>query len=184
VFAAAVILPEKAGIRGLRDSKELTPRSRERLAVEIQTKAQSWAVAQAEAGEIDRINILQASRLAMKRAVARLAIPPDYLLVDAISVDAGVPQRGLVKGDARVHSIAAASILAKVHRDAAMRAWDAVYPAYGFGRGKGYGTPEHMAALEKYGPTPHHRMTFEPVRRLASARQLSLGLSLGAEACR
>jgi ribonuclease HII len=182
VFAAAVILPEKCGIRGLRDSKQLSADTRERLALEIRACAVGWAVAQADAGEIDRLNIYQASRLAMQRAVHELPIPPDFLLVDAMSVDVSIPQRGLIHGDARVHSIAAASILAKVHRDAAMREWDAVYPQYGLARGKGYGTPQHRSALEEHGPSPQHRLTFEPIRRVVSSRQLSLELALGAEA--
>ncbi len=172
-------------IRGLRDSKELEPESRSALAEEIRAKAMAWAVASASAEEIDRINILQGSRLAMRRAVLKLDPCPDYLLVDAVSVDLSIPQRALIKGDARCRSIAAASILAKVHRDACMCEWDAVYPQYGISRCKGYPTPEHLAALENFGPTPLHRFTFEPVQRVCSARQLSLAFAgeAGGGAC-
>jgi ribonuclease HII len=131
----------------------------------------AWALAQAGSQEIDRINIYQASRLAMLRAVRQLAPSPDFVLVDALRLDLEVEQLGLIKGDARVHSIAAASILAKVGRDACMLEWDSIYPRYGLARHKGYGTPEHLAALEEFGPTAQHRVTFEPVRRLAEAGQ-------------
>jgi ribonuclease HII len=182
VFAAAVIFPPEVDIRGVRDSKELGPARREELAEEICASATAWAVAQADAAEIDRINIYQASRLAMQRATLQLFPAPDFLLVDALSVDLPFPQRALIRGDARSRSIAAASILAKVHRDSCMRDWAAFYPQYGLARGKGYGTSEHLAALEQFGPTPQHRFTFEPVRRLLPARQLSLGLASSAEA--
>ncbi len=186
VFAAAVILSPERTIRGLRDSKELAPERREALAREIRAYARAWAVASADAGEIDRINILQASRLAMKRAILKLDPAPDYLLVDAVTVDLPIPQQGLIKGDARCRSIAAASILAKVDRDACMLEWDAAYPQYGLARGKGYPTPEHLSALEAHGPTPLHRVSYEPVRRLCSSRQLRLALAADAEegACR
>lgn len=176
VFAAAVILSPERPIRGLRDSKQLDPERREKLAEQICFQAKAWAVASADAAEIDRINIYEASRLAMKRAVEQLSTPPDFLLVDALSVDVSIPQRPLIKGDARCRSIAAASILAKVRRDVCMRDWDNVYPEYGLCRGKGYATTEHRKALEVFGPTPHHRMTFEPVRRM---QQLSLDLAEG-----
>lgn len=181
VFAAAVILPEDNRIRGLRDSKLLAAARRERLAAAIAEKAVSWAVASADASEIDRINIYQASRLAMLRAVRLLSRRPDYLLLDAMTVAADLPQRGLIKGDARVRSIAAASILAKVHRDACMREWDAVYPQYGLAKCKGYGTPEHLAALRKFGPTALHRLTFEPVRQYFAPVQMPLTLAAAAE---
>ncbi len=182
VFAAAVILQPQNRLRGLRDSKELEPEQREVLASKIAGVAVAWAVAQASAAEIDRINIYQASRLAMRRAVSRLEPPPDFLLVDALSIDLPLPQVGLIHGDARCRSIAAASILAKVHRDACLREWDSVYPEYGLAQCKGYGTPEHVAALERLGPTPQHRFTFEPVRKLVPSRQLALALAAGAEA--
>lgn len=172
VFAAAVILPSGHGITGLKDSKALTSQRREELAGLIRERAVAWAVAQAEAGEIDRMNIYQASRLAMLRAVEALAPPPDFVIVDAMKLDLATPQLPLVKGDARVQSVAAASILAKVSRDACLREWDAIYPGYGLGRHKGYGTREHLAALARLGPTPQHRFSYEPVSRFASVDRL------------
>ncbi len=164
VFAAAAILSPDRPIPGLRDSKLLDPARREHLAVLIRERALACAVASVDAFVIDRINIYQASRLAMKRAIERLAPAPDSLLIDAVRLDTPLPQMPLVHGDARSQAIAAASILAKTARDAAMLAWDEVFPQYGLGRHKGYGTPEHLDALAFYGPTPHHRLTFEPVR--------------------
>jgi len=186
VVAAAVILPLDARLPGVKDSKELGAARREELAAEIRSTATAWAVADADEAEIDRVNIYQASRLAMKRAVTRLATPPDFLLVDALSLDVPLPQQALIKGDARARSIAAASILAKVFRDASMREWDRVYPQYGLSRGKGYGTREHLAALEEFGPTAHHRFTFDPVARFLPRWQMPPGLTTPEEegACR
>lgn len=164
VFAAAVILDSEKPIRGLDDSKQLAPERREILAERIRERARAWAVGASDAFEIDHWNILQASRLAMLRAVEQLPAPCDFLLVDAVSLDLDLPQKALIHGDALCFSIAAASILAKVARDAAMVAWDAVFPEYGFKENKGYGTPEHLAALERLGPTSLHRFSFEPVR--------------------
>lgn len=164
VYAAAVILDPDKPIRGLNDSKQLTPEIREDLAPRIRRHAIAWAVAFSDAAEIDRINILQASRLAMKRAVETLAVAADYLLIDYVSIDLPLPQKPLVDGDARCRSIAAASILAKTARDARMREYDGEYPGYGFASHKGYGAPEHLLALERLGPTPLHRFTFAPVR--------------------
>ena len=164
VAAAAVILSPDRPIRGLNDSNQIEPERRETLAERIRERAVAWAVAAVDAATIDSINIYQASRAAMRLAVMRLQTPPDFLLVDAVSVEVSVPQRALIKGDARCHAIAAASIVAKVYRDACMRAWDEVFPEYGLASHKGYATPEHYAALEKYGPTPLHRLSFEPVR--------------------
>jgi ribonuclease HII len=164
VFAAAVVLNPEKPVRGLDDSKLLTPERREVLALRIRERAVAWAVAGADVFEIDRINIYQASRLAMRRAVERLAPACDYLLVDFVNVDLNLPQTGLVHGDTRSFSIAAASILAKVARDKALRAWDEVFPGYGLARNKGYMTPDHVAALGKLGPTNLHRFSFEPVR--------------------
>ncbi len=166
VVAAAVILPAQHGIRGLNDSKLLDAEERERLDVCIRARAIAWAIGRGEVTEIDQINILQASRLAMRRAVEALGKRPDLLLVDAVTVDLSIPQKALIKGDARSHSIAAASIVAKVFRDRLCQEWDGEFPAYGLGRNKGYGTPEHKAALERWGPTPLHRRTFAPVRQL------------------
>ncbi len=164
VFAAAVILAPDRQIRGLRDSKVLPPERREELAVRIRERAAAWAVAAIDAFEIDRINIYQASRAAMLRAVEQLKPAPDFLLVDAISVDLAIGQRAIIHGDALSQSIAAASIIAKVERDACMCEWDRVFPLYGLKSHKGYCTDEHWQALEKYGPTPLHRFSFWPVR--------------------
>lgn len=170
VVAAAVILPEKHGLRGLNDSKQLDAEEREALDPRIRARAISYAIGEASVAEIERINILQASRLAMKRAVEALRPSPDYLLVDAVAVEVGIEQRELIKGDARCQSIAAASILAKVYRDRMMAEYDARYPGYGIARHKGYGTPEHREALEQLGPTPEHRRTFLPVTQLSLFR--------------
>lgn len=164
VFAAAVILCPDRPIRGLRDSKELSSGRREDLAASIRERALAWAVASVDAFVIDRINIYQASCAAMERAIEMLEPPPDYLLLDAVRLDVPVAQARVIHGDARCQAIAAASILAKVYRDASMRNWDEVYPQYGLRRHKGYTTPEHMDALAACGPTVHHRWSFEPVR--------------------
>ena len=169
VFAAAVMLSPMHPIPGLRDSKQLSAGRREELAPLIRERALAWAVAQASPREIDSINILQASRLAMRRAILQLDPAPDFLLVDAVTVDLPIPQRGLIHGDALCRSIAAASILAKVGRDACLRQLDELYPHYGLARHKGYPTVEHIRALELYGPTPLHRTTFTPVRQLSLA---------------
>ncbi len=164
VFAAAVILSPDRPIRGLRDSKMLTPDRRETLAQRIRQRAHAWAVAAIDAFEIDRINIYQASRLAMRRAIEQLDPAPDYLLVDAVTVDLPVDQRALIHGDALSQSIAAASIIAKVERDSCMCEWDRVFPQYGLKNHKGYSTEEHWSALESFGPTSLHRFSFWPVR--------------------
>ncbi|HEX8985069.1 MAG TPA: ribonuclease HII [Bryobacteraceae bacterium] len=164
VFAAAAVLSPERPIRGLRDSKILSPERREELAAEIRARAQAWAVAPVDAFIIDRINIYHASCLAMKLAIERLRPAPDALLLDAVHVDLPLPQLAVIHGDARSQAIAAASILAKTARDAAMRQWDGVFPQYGFRRHKGYATAEHTAALAAYGPSVHHRFSFEPVR--------------------
>jgi len=164
VFAAAVVLNPDRPIRGLDDSKLLEPGRREILAGRIRERAIAWALGAADAFEIDRVNILEASRLAMRRAVERLAVPCDYLLIDAVRVAADIPQQPLIHGDALCFSIAAASILAKVARDAALTSWDRVFPEYGFAQNKGYGTSDHLTALDKLGPTSLHRFSFEPVR--------------------
>src|SRR6058998_1869529 len=158
VFAAAVILSPDRPVRGLNDSKQLEPERREVLAERIRERAAAWAVAAVDAGAIDRINIYQASRLAMRLAVEKLLPVADFLLIDAVPLDLAIPQHPLIHGDARCHAIAAASIVAKVERDACMRVWDDVYPQYGLARHKGYNTPEHVRALEQHGPTPLHRL--------------------------
>jgi ribonuclease HII len=164
VFAAAVILSPDQPVRGLNDSKLLEPERREVLAERIRERAVAWAVAAVDAATIDRVNIYHASLMAMRLAVMRLHPAPDFLLIDAVPVALPIPQRSLIKGDARCHAIAAASIVAKVQRDACMRVWDEVFPRYGLASHKGYSTPEHQRAIEQYGPTPLHRLTFEPVR--------------------
>ncbi len=164
VVAAAVILSPERPIRGLNDSKLLEAERREVLAERIRERAVALAVAAVDAATIDYINIYQASRVAMRMAVCRLQPQPDFLLVDAVPIDLPLPQRSLIKGDARCHAIAAASIIAKVWRDQLMRVWDEVFPEYGLASHKGYSTPEHYRALERYGPTPLHRLSFEPVR--------------------
>jgi len=164
VYAAAVILDPDRPIRGLNDSKLLDPPTRERLAILIRERAVAFAVASATAAEIDRINILQASRLAMRRAVEALHIAADYLLIDATTVELPLPQKPIIRGDALSRSIAAASILAKTSRDARLRELDVIYPGYGLASNKGYGAPVHLAGLDRLGPTPEHRMTYAPVR--------------------
>jgi ribonuclease HII len=163
VVAAAVILSPRHPVRGLNDSKLLEPDRREVLAARIRERAVAWAIAAVDAATIDSINIYQASRRAMRMAVSRLAPEPDFLLVDAVSIDLPLPQRGLIKGDMRCHAIAAASIVAKVYRDQCMRVWDEVFPQYGLASHKGYATPEHCRAIAQYGVTPLHRLSFEPV---------------------
>jgi ribonuclease HII len=184
VVAAAVILDPQRGIRGLDDSKKLSPMRRAVLAPRIRERAIAWAVAQIEPGRIDAWNILEASRQAMKEAVAQLAVPPDFLLLDAIRIDVPLPQRALVHGDARSFSIAAASILAKVTRDALLVEWDSTYPEYNLRSNKGYGTPDHLEALRLHGPSPLHRRSFAPVREATcwAARASQQPLPLGAAA--
>lgn len=165
VFAAAVILEDPPVIPGLADSKKLTAKRRDALATEIKSRAVCWAVASATVEEIDRLNILQASLLAMKRAVEALVIQPAVIEVDGLHVPrVAMPARAIVRGDASVPAISAASILAKVARDALLLELHASYPDYGFDRHKGYGTALHMAALRRLGPTPAHRRSFAPVR--------------------
>jgi len=164
VVAAAVILDPKRRIVGLDDSKKLPAPRREVLALRIQKHALAWSVAQVDARRIDAWNIYQASRQAMAQALAQLKLAPDFLLVDAMTLDVQILQKSLIHGDARSVSIAAASILAKVERDHLMAEWDHIYPQYGLAQHKGYATPEHLAALRAHGPSPHHRYSFAPVR--------------------
>jgi len=182
VVAAAVILNPKRRIVGLDDSKKLLPERRTELAARIKEHALAWSVAEIDAQRIDAWNIYQASRQAMTAALLQLAISPDYLLIDAMKLDVPVEQRSLIKGDARSVSIAAASILAKTHRDARMEEWDSVYPQYGLARHKGYATADHLEALRQHGPTPLHRYSFAPVREsgcwAAGATQTPLPLEV------
>jgi ribonuclease HII len=164
VVAAAVILDPRRPIRGLDDSKKLAPERREVLSLRIRERALACATAAVDAARIDAWNILEASREAMCRALAALALTPDYLLVDALELPVPVEQRALIHGDARSVSIAAASILAKVERDRMMVEADRRFPGYGLAQNKGYATADHLAALERLGPTPLHRASFAPVR--------------------
>jgi ribonuclease HII len=167
VCAAAVILDPAQPIPGVADSKTLSERKRERLADEIRHRALAWAVAWASVEEIDRLNILQATLLAMARAVAGLSLRPSEVLVDGNRCPTlDIPVRAIVGGDATVAEISAASILAKTARDAEMRLLHQRFPAYGLDKHKGYGTAEHLAALRLHGPAPFHRRSFAPVREL------------------
>lgn len=164
VFAAAVILDNSKSISGLADSKQLTPKKREYLAKKIQETAKAWAIGRAEVGEIDRLNIFQASLLAMQRAVCGLAIIPSLVLVDGKhSPKLDYATKTIIKGDEKISVISAASILAKVHRDASMVLLDGEYPGYGLAQHKGYTTRQHLHALNKLGPSPIHRRSFAPV---------------------
>jgi ribonuclease HII len=165
VFAAAVILDPAKRIRGLKDSKLLQPERREKLAVEVKKKAIAWAVASCDVEEIDRLNILRATLLAMRRAFEALGVTPIEALVDGDRMpDLGpCPTHPIVKGDRWVPCISAASILAKTSRDALLVELDREYPLYGFAQHKGYATPEHLAALDRHGPCPIHRRSFAPV---------------------
>lgn len=167
VFAAAVILDPKYPVIGLADSKKLSEKKRDALATQIKAHARAWCVSQADVEEIDAINILQASLLAMKRAVEGLGMAPSKVLVDGnFCPKILFPVQAIVKGDSKVAEISAASILAKTARDADMLRLHAIYPEYGFNRHKGYPVPEHLAALSVYGITPEHRRSYAPVRKL------------------
>jgi len=167
VFAAAVILDPVHPIDGLADSKVLSPKRREELALLIKQYALAWCIASASVDEIDRLNILQATMLAMSRAVDGLALSPTRVLIDGNRVprQLTLPAEAIVKGDSKVAEISAASILAKTARDAELVALDAQYPDYGFARHKGYPTAEHLLALEQHGVLSVHRKTFGPVKR-------------------
>jgi len=174
VYAAAVILDAALPVAGLADSKKLTPRRREALALEIRSRAVAWAVASASVEEIDTLNILQASLLAMRRAVEQLAVTPGQVLVDGLHRPRlAVPVRAIVRGDATVAEIAAASILAKVARDREMLSLHQRHPQYGFDRHKGYPTRAHLAALREHGVSIVHRRSFAPVRVLLGAATLT-----------
>ena len=167
VFAAAVILGPDHGIVGLGDSKKLSARRRDDLALQIKQRATAWAVASASVEEIDALNILQATLLAMRRAVEALALMPAEVLVDGLHCPKiSRPARAIVRGDSTVAEISAASILAKTARDDVMRELHALYPAYGFDRHKGYPTAAHLEALRIHGASIVHRRSFAPVRRL------------------
>ncbi|MDQ8039534.1 MAG: ribonuclease HII [Rickettsiella sp.] len=164
VFAAVVILDFRRKISGLADSKLLTPKRREYLANKIQDRAKAWSLGRAEVEEIDRINIFQATLLAMQRAVLALTVLPDFIFVDGKhSPKFACPSQAIIKGDQKIAEISAASILAKVYRDAEMRLLDSQYPGYGFAKHKGYATEEHRQILKKRGPSAIHRRSFSPV---------------------
>jgi ribonuclease HII len=178
VVAAAVILPErmKALARaGLKDSKQLTREQREKLDRRIRKCALAISVAEVDAETIDRVNIYQASRIAMLAAVQGLALAPDHLLIDAMRIDHPCAQTRLFYGDALSLSIAAASVVAKVHRDRLMRELDELHPGYGLASHKGYGTPEHRRSLRELGPCALHRRTFAPVRALITGEPEATG---------
>ena len=198
VVAAACILPLEFRPRGLDDSKKLDLETRERLGAEVRAGAVAWAVGIAEVAEIDRLNIYHAGLLAMRRAVEALSILPHFLLVDARRVPGvPMPQKGIIHGDALSLSIAAASVIAKTHRDAMLNELDQRYPGYGFCRHKGYPTPEHFATLKQLGACDIHRRSFAPVRQAlgldpvqqelfatAPVRESGAGGSAGAEPTR
>ena len=168
VVAAAVILDPARTIRGLRDSKVLPEPARVRLAERIRERAFAWAVGVAQVDEIDRLNILQATMLAMRRAVEALGVAPEEALIDGDRCpELACPTYPIVKGDRDVAVISAASIIAKTARDAMLVTLHAQFPAYGFAENKGYGTPEHLAALNRHGPCPAHRRSFAPVLQSA-----------------
>ncbi len=170
VVAAAVILDPAHPVEGVTDSKKLTAKKREYLELEIQQHAIAWAIGRAEVEEIDEINILQASLLAMSRAVEQLSVKPTHVQVDGNQCPSmAYPVEAIVKGDALIPAIGAASILAKVARDRELILLDAQYPEYGFAKHKGYPTKAHVAALEEHGVSPVHRRSFGPVRRLCIA---------------
>ena len=171
VYAAAVVLDPRRPIRGLRDSKQLDAERRETLSLRIRERARAWAIASASVGEIDTLNILQASLLAMQRAVASLGVAPVLARVDGDRAPKlACTVQTIVGGDASDRSISAASILAKVARDEAMRELHERFPHYGFDRNKGYGTPEHLGLLQRHGPCSEHRRSFAPVRHLLGTR--------------
>lgn len=167
VVAAAVILDRRRPVEGLRDSKQLTPAQRDRLAVTIQAQASAWAVATATVEEIDRLNILNASLLAMQRAIEALDPQAECALIDGNQLPRlAIPAIAIIGGDATHPAIAAASILAKTHRDALMRVLDGDFPGYGFAHHAGYATAEHLESLRRLGPCAAHRRSFAPVRTL------------------
>ena len=182
VVAAAVILEPDYRIRGLRDSKLLDQKMREKLAERIKEHAIAYAIAAVDVTRIDQINIYHASLLAMCEAVAQLSPAPDHLLIDAVRIQWECPQTRIIHGDALSCSIAAASIIAKVARDAMIRQWDPVYPQYDLASNKGYRSPKHLAALREHGPSPLHRQSFAPVWKAPVPQEvLAFMLQGGAE---
>jgi ribonuclease HII len=165
VVAAAVVFRPEQRVPGVTDSKELTPRERDELVVAIRRRALCIGVGAASSAEVDRLNVLRATHLAMRRALARLPVVPGHILVDGLPVpELGADHTAVVAGDARSFTIACASIVAKTTRDRLMRSLANRYPAYGWETNVGYGTPEHVTALARHGPSPHHRRSFVPVQ--------------------
>lgn len=174
VYAAAVILDPNKPIAGLNDSKKLSAKRRDALEIQIKEHALAYAVSFATAAEIDEINILQASMLAMKRAIGALSIQPDEVLVDGLHCPAsGLPSRAIVQGDGLEPCISAASILAKTARDRELMRLHALYPQYGFDQHKGYPTAAHRAALIKFGITPEHRLSYAPVKKIVQQVEIN-----------
>ncbi len=174
VFAAAVILPPEYDLPGLADSKKLSEKKRDELAVKIKEQALAWCVASAGVEEIAKLNILHAAMLAMRRAITGLGVAPQKILIDGNRLPQGLETlaEAVVRGDGKIPAISAASILAKTSRDAEMYALAEHYPQYGFERHKGYGTAAHLAALKQYGALPEHRHTFAPVREISAQGRL------------
>jgi len=167
VYAAAVILPFDSRIGLVRDSKTLSLDQRRRVAARVKEEAAAWAVGTATPQEIDDLNIRRAGALAIRRAIEALPMVPQFVVVDAFHIPGlAMPQKAVLHGDARVKSIAAASVIAKVERDLEMHRLDALHPGYGFAHHKGYGTKEHQAALAKLGPSPIHRLSYAPIKKL------------------
>lgn len=180
VFAAAVILPANYSLPGLTDSKKLSARKREQLYDQIVQQAEAFAIAEVSAQQIDQLNIFQASMLAMHKAVSALAVSPDFVYVDGKHCPVWQwSSAALVKGDSRLHCIAAASVLAKVARDRELLKLDEIYPGYGFARHKGYPTPEHLLALRKLGVCEAHRRSYAPVAALLAPEHAGAGQSHG-----
>lgn len=165
VVAAAVILPEDNELLGLNDSKQLSGKKRLELAEKIQQQAVAIGIGEVSAETIDKVNIYQASKIAMKKAVENLSVTPDYLLIDAMSLETQLPQEKIIKGDARSISIAAASIIAKVYRDQLMTEYHKHYPYYAFDKNAGYGTKAHLTGLSEYGITSIHRKSYAPIKK-------------------
>ena len=174
VFAAALMLPAHYDLPGLTDSKKLSEAKRDALAAQIKRQVTAWAVASASPAEIQRLNILHATMLAMRRAVAALPRQPEKVWIDGNRVppDLAVPAEAVVKGDAKIAAVSAASILAKTARDAEMYALHERHPEYGFAQHKGYGTAAHLAALQRYGALPEHRADFAPVKQILAQGRL------------
>ncbi len=161
VVCAAVIMPTDCVIEGVDDSKKLSAKKREALSEEILKKAVAYAICRVEPQKIDEINILEATKLCMKQAVESLSVAPDFAITDGnMKLDISIPQKSIIKGDGLSYSIGAASIIAKVYRDRLMEDYDKIYPEYGFAKNKGYGTAEHIRAIEQHGLCPIHRRSF------------------------